>query len=257
MARIFTGSSAGLGLIAGRRLAAAGHDVVLHARNEKRAEDVRLSFKVPVEIVIGDLQTIRGATGVAEETNRLGRFDSVIHNAGIFRNASRQTTDGYPAVFAVNVLAPFILTSLMAPADRLIYLSSSMHRGSGTHLDDLLWMKRNWNETAAYSESKFQVLLLTFAVSRLRPDAYVNAVDPGWVPTRMGGAGAPDDLVAGSLTQMALAAPDLRSPVAKITGAYLHHMKPTDPDPRSRSVDLQDEFVRRCTELSGVGLKHL
>lgn len=257
MARIFiTGSSAGLGLMAGRRLAAAGHDVVLHARNDKRAEDVRSSFEAPVEVLIGDLQTIRGAANLAEGANRLGQFDAVIHNAGVFRNSSRLTDDGYPAVFAVNVLAPFILTSIMTPAERLIYLSSSMHRGSSAHLDDLIWKKRRWNETAAYSESKFQILLLAFAVSRLRPGAYVNAVDPGWVPTRMGGEGAPDDLVAGSLTQVALAAPDPCSPMAKITGAYFHHMKPATSDPQSRSVDRQDDFLRRCFELTGVELKH-
>jgi NAD(P)-dependent dehydrogenase (short-subunit alcohol dehydrogenase family) len=253
MARIFvTGSSTGLGLLAGQRLAREGHAVVLHARNERRADDARQALRSAEDVIVGDLQTIRGAVDLAEKANALGRFDAVIHNAGVYDGGALQTEDGLPAVFAVNALAPYILTALMIPPERLVYLSSSMHSGADLDLDDLSWKRREWNVTRAYSESKLLVLLLAFAAARLRPDAYANAVDPGWVPTRMGGSGATDDLDKGAETQAVLAAPAADSPLADASGEYFHHLRAREPDARARDTALQDEFLGRCTRLSGI-----
>ena len=83
---------------------------------------------------MGDLETIAGSVAVAGDVNALGRFDAVIHNAAIYSGGQRTTPDGPRALFAVNVLAPYILTGLARPPDRLIYLSSGMHLGAtGTH----------------------------------------------------------------------------------------------------------------------------
>src|SRR5262245_571901 len=108
MARAFiTGSSDGLGLMAAKLLIEQGHEVVLHGRNENRSRDAPLAAVGSRGAVSGDLSTIAGATTVANEVSRLGRFDAVIHNAGIGSRETRvETEPGVPSVFAVNVLAP-------------------------------------------------------------------------------------------------------------------------------------------------------
>jgi NAD(P)-dependent dehydrogenase (short-subunit alcohol dehydrogenase family) len=129
---------------------------------------------------------------VVDQVNKLGQFDAVIHNAGIGYREPKlvKTVDGLPQLFAVNTLAPYILTALITLPKRLVYLSSGMHYGAGSHLDDILWEKRRWNGSQAYAETKFQDVLLAFAVARLFPGVKSNSLEPGWVPTKMGGAGA-------------------------------------------------------------------
>jgi NAD(P)-dependent dehydrogenase (short-subunit alcohol dehydrogenase family) len=138
---------------------------------------------------------VRGACDVAEQVNRLGRFDAVIHNAGIgYREPDRiETVDGVPEVFATNVLAPFVLTGLIERPGRLVYLSSGMHHSAAAQVEDLAWTRRRWSGSTAYAESKLYDVLLAFAAARLWSDVFANALEPGWVPTRMGGPGAPDE----------------------------------------------------------------
>jgi NAD(P)-dependent dehydrogenase (short-subunit alcohol dehydrogenase family) len=110
MARIFiTGSSTGLGLMAGELLIGQGHQVVLHGRDQARANDAMKSAPGTEAVVFGDLSRIVEMKAVADQVNRLGRFDAVIHNAGVgYREPKRlETRDGVPHVFAVNVLAPY------------------------------------------------------------------------------------------------------------------------------------------------------
>jgi NAD(P)-dependent dehydrogenase (short-subunit alcohol dehydrogenase family) len=147
MARIFiTGSSTGLGLMAGQLLIEQSHEVVLHARNRTRAEQAMAGAPGAQAVVIGDLSQISETRSVADQVNRLGRFDAVIHNAGVGYREGRPvaTEQGVPHVFATNVLAPYVLTALIERPDRLIYLSSGMHHGAEPNFDDLLWTKRRW-----------------------------------------------------------------------------------------------------------------
>jgi len=253
MARVFvTGSSTGLGLMAGQLLVEQGHRVVLHARNPARADETRRALPQAEAVVGGDLSSVAGARGVAAQVNALGRFEAVIHNAAVGDREARPiaTEDGLPHVFAVNVLAPYVLTALIARPDRLVYLSSGMHRGASARLDDLAWRKRAWNGPAAYSESKLLDVALAFAVARRWLDALSNAVDPGWVPTRMGGANAPDDLDQGHRTQVWLAVSD--DAQARVTGKYFHHMRQRAADPKTLSPELQDRLIEECARLSGV-----
>jgi NAD(P)-dependent dehydrogenase (short-subunit alcohol dehydrogenase family) len=148
MAKVFiSGSWTGLGLMTGRLLVEQGHQVVLHGRSAARSRDAHHQLPQALEVVTGDLSTVRGAREVAEQVNRLGRFDAVIHNAGIgYREPDRiETEDGVPEVFATNVLAPFVLTGLIARPGRLVYLSSGMHHGAVAHVDDLAWTSRRWS----------------------------------------------------------------------------------------------------------------
>ena len=255
MARIFiTGSSTGLGLMAGEWLAGQGHRVVLHGRNQARAEDARRALPKAEAVVTGDLSSLAGTREVADEVNKLGAFDAVIHNAGVgYRDARNETKDGLPQIFAVNTLAPYVLTALIAKPKRLVYLSSGMHQGAAANLDDLLWKRRPWSGATAYSESKLHDVLIAFAVARRWPGVISNAVDPGWVATRMGGAGAPDDLDDGRRTQAWLAVSEDAG--AKVTGGYFYHLRPKAPNPSARDVELQDRLIEACAKISGVALQ--
>jgi NAD(P)-dependent dehydrogenase (short-subunit alcohol dehydrogenase family) len=256
MSRIFiTGSADGLGQMAARLLVGQGHQVVLHARNAERAREAMTAVPGAEAVVTGDLSSIAETRSVAEQANRLGHFDSVIHNAAVgYRERRRiETVDGLPHVFAINSLAPYILTALMDKPARLVYLSSGMHEGGDASLDDLLWERRDWQGAAAYSDSKLHDILLAFGVARRWPEVLSNAVHPGWVPTKMGGAGAPDDLGAAHRTQAWLASSD--ESAAKASGKYFFHMKERSPHPVSRDDSLQDRFFDACERLSGISLR--
>jgi NAD(P)-dependent dehydrogenase (short-subunit alcohol dehydrogenase family) len=252
MSRVFiTGSADGLGLMAGEILARQGHAVILHARNDRRADDARRALPSAEAIVTGDLTTIAGMRQVAAAADATGRFDAVIHNAGIgYREPRRvETDDGLEHVFAVNVLAPYLLTALMDPPARLVYLSSGMHRGGQARLSDPQWTGRQWDGAQAYSDSKLFDVVLAFAVARRWPGSLSNALEPGWVPTKMGGPGAPDDMSLAPVTQAWLAVSD--DPAAAVTAGYFYHQRPRQVHPAARDAAFQDELLDYCASLTG------
>ncbi len=255
MARIFiTGSSEGLGMMTGRLLVEQGHEVVLHARSAARAADAKVALPAADAVVEGDVATLASMRHVAEQANALRPFDAVIHNVGIgYREPKRiATADGLPHVFAINVLAPYVLTGLMRRPTRLVYLSSGMHHHVSAQFDDLLWEQRRWNGSTAYAESKLYDTMLAFAIAGIWEDVVSTALEPGWVPTRMGGSGAPDDMDKAHRTQAWLAAGD--DPLALTTGKYFYHQKTMAPNPQARDRGLQATLLERCAELSGVRL---
>jgi len=255
MAKIFiTGSSQGLGLMTGQLLAEQGHSVVLHARNQARAKEAQAKAPRAAGVVIGDVSTLQALRDVAAQTNKLGPFDAVIHNVGIgYREPRRiETIDGLSQLWAVNVLAPYVLTALMPKPQRLVYLSSGMHLGGDASLDDIQWSKRRWDGSQAYSDTKLHDILLSFAVARHWPDVLANAVSPGWVQTRMGGPGANDDLDQAHLTQAWLAVSDDKE--ARISSGYFYHKQPGRLNPVTRNPSLQDQLLEYCGKVSGIAL---
>jgi NAD(P)-dependent dehydrogenase (short-subunit alcohol dehydrogenase family) len=239
--------------MAAELLVSQGHQVVLHARSADRAADARRQLRQAAAVVIGDLETIAGAKGVAAEVNALGHFDAVIHNAAVgYREGHHVTADDLPHVFAINTLSAYILTALIERPKRLVYLSSGMHHHADAHLDDILWQKRHWNGSQAYAESKLHDAMLAFAIARRWPDVLSNSLEPGWVPTRMGGSGAPDDMDQAHRTQVWLAASD--DPKARVTGGYFYHLKPKAPSPQANDPALQDRLIAICADISGVAL---
>ena len=236
---LITGSADGLGQLAAKALADQGHQVVLHARNAARARHAQQNVPGADRVLVGDLSDIEAAKGVAQQANAWGRFDAVIHNAGVYQAPAKE-------IFAVNVIAPYILTCLIQRPRRLIYLSSSMHFQGRANLESFT---RDVNRIS-YSDSKLYVVMLCLAAARRWPDVCANAVDPGWVPTKMGGRGAPDDLQKGYETQTWLAvSEDSR---AKVSGRYFHHMTERRPNPQASDVTLQERFLSVCRDITGI-----
>ena len=247
---LITGSSDGLGLLAAQRLLAAGHEVILHARNQGRARDAQSAAPKANGVVVGDLASIAETRALADQANGLGPFDAVIHNAGVGNREGRiETVDGLEHIFAINVLAPYLLTALIEPPQRLVYLSSGMHYAGAPDFTDLQWKRRRWNGSQAYSDSKLFDAALAFAIARLWPATLSNAVDPGWVATKMGGPGAPDDLGRGSETQAWLAVS--HDSAAMVSGAYFYHKNQQQSHRAARDVTVQDKLLAACEELSG------
>ena len=128
-----------------------------------------------------------------------------------------------------------------------MYLSSGMHEGGDVVLDDLQRVRRRWSGSRAYSDSKLHDVILAFAVARLWPSVVSNAVDPGWVATKMGGRGAPGDLGQAHLTQVWLA-----TAPSKPSGGYYYHLRPHATHPAASDPEVQDAFLEVCGSLTGV-----
>lgn len=252
--RVFiTGSADGLGRAAAITLMKEGHEVVLHARSQERAAALADLAPRSAGLVIADLSSAAETRALADQVNKIGRMNAVIHNAGIYLERGRGATpENHARTLAVNTLAPYMLTALIERPDRLVYMSSGMHRGGEGSLRDIDWVKRRWQASQAYSESKLHVVALALAAARRWPDVLSNAVDPGWVPTKMGGAGAPDDLEMGHLTQTWLAVSD--DAAAKVSGGYWHHRKRQQPAAEALDRGFQDQLVAKLSELTGVSL---
>jgi NAD(P)-dependent dehydrogenase (short-subunit alcohol dehydrogenase family) len=248
-----TGSTDGLGRAAAQTLIDAGHQVVLHARSRDRVSALDDLAPRSAGVIIGDLRSAGETRNIAAQVNAIGRMDAVIHNAGISSTKDRSPTpEGHTTILTVNTLAPYMLTALMERPRRLVYLSSSMHRSGTNSLRDIDWRERRWNSSQAYSDSKLYLTAFAFAVARHWPDVLTNAVDPGWVPTKMGGPGAPDDFDQGYLTQTWLAVSD--DPAATVSGRYWHHRRPQAAAKEVAEPAFQDQLSARLAELSGVSL---
>jgi NAD(P)-dependent dehydrogenase (short-subunit alcohol dehydrogenase family) len=231
MARVFiTGSADGLGRLAAQTLLDGGHEVFVHARNHDRLTAARDLLDRGAAAVIGDLADLDQTRRIAGQVNDLGRMDAVIHNAGVYTG---------PHVLAVNVVTPYLLTALIDRPRRLVYLSSGMHRSGRASLTDMDWSGQS--ATGSYSDSKLFVTTLSATVARMWRDVFSNAVDPGWVPTRMGGSGAPDDLRLGHLTQEWLATSE--DPNARTSGGYWHHQRRIEPHPAVHDRRFQDQLL--------------
>ena len=254
MGSIFvTGSAAGIGRRTAQILVEAGHQVVLHARSEGRADEARDAVPGVAGAVVGDLASLAQTRHLAEAASAAGPFDVVIHNAGIQdadADTPRVTGDGLERTFQVNVLAPYVLTAAMPRPTRLVYLTSGLQAQGEPDLDDLQRERRRWDGMQAYCDSKLYDVVLAFAVARLWPDVISNAVDPGWIRTSMGGPGAPGDLDEGSDTQVWLATSDEAS--ATTSGRYLKNRQDLRAHPAAYDTELQDGLLATCARLSGV-----
>ena len=248
---LITGSADGLGREAAKQLVRGGHEVVLHARDEPRAQEALAGVPGAAAALPGDLASITSTRALADLINAAGAFDAIIHNAGIgYRERARvETGDDLEHVFQTNVLAPYLLTALVDRPARLIYLSSGLHRSGDPGLADLQWQHRRWNGYQAYSDSKLFDAVLAAAVARRWPDVISSSVDPGWVRTRMGGPGAPGEIRPGAETQVWLATSN--DPLALQSGRHVHHRRLRETHPAVADTVVQDGLLAACFELTG------
>lgn len=262
---LVTGSNDGLGRDAAQRLVDDGHAVTGHARNRKKAEALRHQLPGIADVLVADLSSAAEVRQLADAANGQGTFDAVIFNAGVggMEPARKRTVDGHAHVLAINVLAPYLLTAWLNRPRRAIYLTSGMQGGGSSKLVDLDWEHRRWNGIQAYSDSKLFDATLAAAAARRWPHLIATSVSPGWVATKMGGAGAPDDLPAGSETQAWLAVSDDKA--ALHSGAMYYHRQPVlsaglggggarTLHPAVLSEAFQDDLVAALSGLTGVDL---
>lgn len=238
MARVFiTGSADGLGHLSAKSLIQQGHTVVLHARNAQRALDAIKNNPGSESVLTGDLSNMEETIELARQVNASAHFDAVIHNAGVYQASSKE-------IFTINVLAPYILTCIIEKPKRLIFLSSGMHLYGTARLDNF-----DMNRVT-YADSKLYVLMLCMAVARRWKEVYANGVNPGWVPTKMGGRGAPDNLKKGYETQVWLAVSNDEQ--AKVSGHYFYHQKQRDHNPQASDIQSQEGLLDVCKRITGI-----
>lgn len=252
MSRIFiTGSSDGLGLAAAQHLSKKGHNIVLHARSPSRASDAQKACPAASACLIGDLSSFSSVHNLASNLNATGPYDTIIYNAGLYRGGFNKTEDGLPALIAVNTMAAYMLTCLVHPRPkRIVYLSSGLHAGGDASLQDLDWKVRGekgWSDGQGYADSKLHNILLAKAVARRWKGCMSNSLDPGWQPTKMGGASAPGDI------GMAIESYELLAVETKEGGKYYKPGRQEgSPRKEGDDVEVQDKLLKVCEEITGI-----
>jgi NAD(P)-dependent dehydrogenase (short-subunit alcohol dehydrogenase family) len=285
---VVTGANSGIGKATATELARLGARVVMVCRDERRGRDAQAEIQAAAELAHpsrADTVDLRIADlAVQEEVYHLGetiranydRLDVLVNNAGVFLDARQETVDGIEATFAINHLAPFLLTHLVLPRlrdtagrvgeSRIINVSSEAHRGASIHFDDLN-AEAGYNPLQAYAQSKLANILFTHELSRRLQGAgvLVNAVHPGIVNTNIWrGSGwmsrlarlfswlykRPDE-GARSVVYLA-ASPEM----ADVTGQYFKETEIVNPSPEAYDEKTETRLwrvSRRLTGLAGAG----
>jgi NAD(P)-dependent dehydrogenase (short-subunit alcohol dehydrogenase family) len=188
---VVTGANSGLGLVTARELARAGASVVLAVRDEARGRTAAATIDGEVTVRRLDLADLESVRAFAAEWT--GDLDVLINNAGIMMVPAGITPDGFELQFGTNHLGHFALTNLLLPhvTDRVVTLSSSLHRSGVIDLDDLNWQRRPYSANGAYGQSKLANLLFTLELQRRLSGSgsHVRALSahPGYAATNLQG----------------------------------------------------------------------
>ncbi|MGZ4120176.1 MAG: SDR family oxidoreductase [Actinomycetota bacterium] len=271
---VITGGTSGIGKETARALAERGARVVLINRNAEKgtavAAEIARTATVPVEMVHGDISSFASIRAAAAEVlDRYPRIDVLINNAGVFRVRRHVTADGFEETFAVNHLAPFLLTNLLlarlkesAPS-RVVIVASDAHRGAVLDFTDLL-LEHRFGSWKAYSRSKLANVMFSYALARRLNGSGVtaNSLHPGFVATRLG-SGNKIPIVpvyvllrpftisprAGAETSVFLASsPDVEG----VTGKYFDKKKDVRSSRVSMDEEAQELLWKMSAELTGL-----
>ena len=261
---LVTGSTDGIGRATARVLAERGCAVIVHGRNQQRAgaaarEVATATGNQQVTAVAADFASLAQVRELAEQIRaNYPRLDVVINNAGIAVRRRQRSADGYESTFAVNHLAPFLLTNLLldllrdsAPA-RIVNVSSGAHSNGQIDFDDLQ-MEHRFDGWAAYSNSKLANALFTCELAR-RLDAQqvtANFLHPGVIDTKLlhvnFGGGSPVEVGAQTPVHLALA-----DEVAGVTGAYFVNRRRSRASAAADDRRLAAELWRVSASLTGL-----
>jgi NAD(P)-dependent dehydrogenase (short-subunit alcohol dehydrogenase family) len=251
---LVTGSADGIGRQTALMLVEQGHRVVLHARTDARADEVRAAVPAAAGVVVGDLSSLAETHQIAKAASAAGPFDAIVHSAWEFEASHMRpvTVDGLERTFQVTVLAPYLLTALIPQPQRLIYLTSGLQAEGVANLEDLQRERSPWDAGQAYCDSQLYVTALAFAVARHWSKVFSNTVDPGSIKTRMDGPHLTDKLSDGAETQIWLAVSD--DPNAAVTGRYFKRRQDLRANRTAYEHRVQDALLAACAELCGVRL---
>ncbi|GAB5518225.1 MAG: SDR family oxidoreductase [Rhodothermales bacterium] len=259
--RIFlvTGANSGIGKVTAEALARTGGTVLMVCRNAERGEQardeiVRATQNERVELLLADLASQDDIRQLAEQvTSTYDRLDVLVNNAGLYKDTYVETPDGIETTWAVNHLAPFLLTNLLlghlkaSEQGRIINVSSGAHKQGQVHFDDPN-LKAKYNGLKAYAQSKLANVLHAVELSRRLRDTVVtaNALHPGVVGTNIGSGtwasfffqGLSFLLLSpekGARTSIYLAT----SPeVSTVSGQYFVKCEPVTPARQARDVEV-------------------
>jgi NAD(P)-dependent dehydrogenase (short-subunit alcohol dehydrogenase family) len=179
---IVTGGNSGVGRETATALAAAGHTVLIAARDVDKSERAAAEMAGGVEVAHLDLADL---TSVRKFADSVDTVDVLVNNAGVLGLPLTRTADGFEMHMGTNYLGHFALTCLLGDriTDRVVSVTSMNHLFSRIHLEDLNWHARPYNKWAAYGESKLAVML--FSDELARRGVRSIAVDPGGADTNI------------------------------------------------------------------------
>jgi len=273
---VITGATSGIGKAAAAALAQQGAEIIVVGRDPARAEATAAAIQAggapPPKVEIADLARLDQVRALAGRLNQtLDRIDVLINNAGLVLNERRLTPDGYEYVFAVNHLAPFLLTNLLRPKltasapARVITVSSDAHTAARLDLDDPN-LEHGWSSWRSYSNSKLANILFTRELAGRLDGTGVtaNCLHPGVVRTGFGRDARPLMRVGITIARPFMLSPErgadtivylASSPdVAAKTGGYYVKREPREPSAAARDDGLARglwETSERLTGLAG------
>ena len=163
---LITGAGGGIGLVTARELARVGAHVVLAVRDVEKARRAAAGMPGDLEfrrLDVADLDAVR-----AFARSYTGDIDVLVNNAGVMDVPAARTAQGFDVQTATNYFGPFVLTNLLLPrlTDRVVTVSSQLHRFGRLRLDDLDWRARRYNGLAVYEASKLAVVLFSLELQR-------------------------------------------------------------------------------------------
>lgn len=266
---LITGASDGLGKETARMLAARGAHLILHGRNAEKTLQVMQTLQAEtgnarIEIILADFSSLAQVRRMAAEIqSRYSRLDVLVNNAGLYCPKRLLTEDGFEMTFAVNYLAPFLLTNLLTPLlissapARIVNLSSLAHRLVWLNKNDLQGTKFFW-DWVAYSQSKLLLILFSNYLAKQIEQSQVttNALHPGIIPgtnvLRNGWIKCFSTREMGARTIVNLATnPELEG----ITGAYFSKFKQVKPNPIAENIELQEKLWQQSLAWTGLAVQ--